>query len=431
LDLNDYKSQLYAKKEDPILIKEVALPKDCVGWLVIDSLKAGRSAGGVRTGENVTLAEVKLLASDMTLKYSFYNVRHGGAKAGIYCPDLITKKEREDLFFNFGKGLKSLLHEKVFNPGTDMGTDRKDIEQIFKGAGINVKPDNEFIDSSYYTGVSVFAALKAAAAFKGIELKGARIGIQGLGKVGMNILRLAFDSGLKLVTVSTSKGALHACDGFDIKKIFNLVVKSGDDFVNQYQDAQKISLGEFFEKDMDIMCPCAGIYPIHEGNMEQIKAKIIVPGCNVPADKEVERWLYKNGIIYLPGFVCNAGGVLGFVLKGDGIEKENLSDFLSRGIQNRVKSLMAQAEQRGISQADVARKMAQKNQARFALESKAKMTGNLTLLIEIIRKYGTAEIFRIILARLHKRKIPTPNFVKNWFIKKYFERLFTNSEIVK
>lgn len=431
MDLDDCKSQLYVKKDDPIFIKEVALPKDCVGWLVIDSLKAGISEGGIRIGNNVTLAEIKLLASDMTLKYSFYNVRAGGAKAGICCPDLITRREREDLFFNFGKGLKNLLCEKIFNPGTDMGTDPNDIEQIFKGAGINRNPDNEFIDSSYYTGISVFAALKAVAAFKSIELKGARIGIQGLGKVGMNILRLAFDSGLKLVTVSTRKGALHASNGFDVKKIFDLVKKNGDNFVNQYSDAQKISLEEFFEKDMDIMVPCAGIYPIHEGNMKKIKAKVIVPGCNVPANNEVERWLFNNGIIYLPGFVCNAGGVLGFVLKANSIAKEDRSDFLSRGIQSRVKSLMAQAEKKGKSQADVARSMAQNNQNKFTLESRAKMKGNLNLMIEIMRNSGTSEILRIILGRLYQRKVPSPNFVKNWFYKKCFDRLFANSEIVK
>jgi len=427
MGLNDYKSRLFIKEEDPILIKEVALPKSSVGWLVIDSFKAGTSGGGVRIGNNVTLAEVKLLARDMTLKKSFYNLRSGGAKAGICCPDSITRKEKEDILFNFGKGLKSLLREKSFTPGTDMGTDPKDIEQIFKGAGINRKCDVEFVDSSYHTGVSVFAALKATAAYRGIELKGARIGIQGLGNVGTNLLRLAFDFGMKLVAASTRKGALHAPDGFVIKKILDLVEKHGDDFVNQYQDAQQISLEEFFEQDMDIMSPCAGIYPIHEGNREKVKAKVIVPGCNVPADEETERWLFRKGILYLPGFVANAGGVLGILLKSYGIAKEECSDFLSRGIESRVKSLLCQAEKNGKSQAEVARSMAQKNQDTFALESKAQMEGNLHLLTEVIRSSGIAEVSRFILARLHKRGISMPNFVRKYYFRKVFERHFANS----
>jgi glutamate dehydrogenase/leucine dehydrogenase len=415
---------MYLKKDEPILIKEVQLPASCLGWVVIDSMRYGTSAGGVRIGSNVTLAEVKLLANDMTLKKSFYNLNAGGAKAGIFCPNSIGVKEREDIFFSFGRGIKGLLREKLFYPAIDMGTDRNDIEQIFKGAGINRKPTNEIIDSSYYTGISVFATLKAVAAFKGIELRGARIGIQGLGKVGINILRLAFQSGLKLVAVSTCKGALYAADGFNIMKILDLVEKNGDDFVDQYQDAQKISLEEFFEKDMDIMCPCAGIYPIHRGNVEKIKAKFIVPGCNVPADKEVERWLFKKGIVFLPGFVCNAGGVLGFVLKYNDIKRGERGDFLSRGIQQRVWDLMRLSEKSGEAPADVARSMAKNNQNKFALESKAKMKGKLNLLLAIIRNSGYTEILRRFLTRLFWRGVYMPSFVKKWYINKFFEHLF-------
>ena len=93
MDLLKYKKQMWKKEEDPIYIKKIDLPKNSIGWIVIDSMGYGSATGGIRLGKNVNLEEVKQLANEMTLKFSFYNLPIGGAKAGICSPLPINRKE--------------------------------------------------------------------------------------------------------------------------------------------------------------------------------------------------------------------------------------------------------------------------------------------------------------------------------------------------
>jgi glutamate dehydrogenase (NAD(P)+) len=260
----------------------------------------------------------------------------------------------------------------------------------------------------------------------GMALNGARIGIQGLGKVGTHVLRFASDYGLKLVAVSTQRGALYEPNGLDTFKILDLAQKFGDDFVSHYSGAKQISLETFFEKDMDIMCPCAGIYPINPGNVQKIKAKIIVTGCNVAAADEVEKLLYKREITFLPGFVSNAGGVLGFILQTVGISDEERDDFLSRGIESRVRDIMTQAKRNGKPHADIARNIANNNQEKFILDSKLQIGKTRNLSIKRLQNSRAAKMLRTVVFYMFRHKLIYPNFVRNHYKRIIFERLFTS-----
>ena len=432
MDLFKFKKQMWKNEKYPIYIKEIRLPKGHVAWLVIDSLGYGSATGGIRLGRDVNIEEVKYLANEMTLKFTFYNLPTGGAKAGIYSPSPINSTEREDIFFKLGQDLKPLISSKIYYPGTDLGTYKDDIDHLFKGAGLVAEQDtvnnHDIIDSSYYTAVSVFSALKSIASFRNLELKDTRLGIQGLGKVGLKLLKLASEHGIKLVAGSTQHGALYSTEGLDISRIYDLSNKYGDEFVSYYNDEQKIELNEFFEKDMDIMCPCAGINPINNGNMNKIRTKIIVPGCNVAATEIIEKQLYKRGINYLPGFVCNAGGVLGYTLKRFGIEDSERTDFLSMGIQSKVSNLLEQAKKRVKSSTEAARSIVLKNHEKFTLESqaRARMNGKLSFSFRL-KNHGASEMIQTLLCKLIERKIIAPNYIRKSLTKKIvFDRLFKN-----
>ena len=424
MDLIKYKKQRYVKKKEPIYIKTIDLPNNCTGWLVIDSMGFGSACGGIRIGKNVSLEEVKLLANEMTLKYSFYNLSNGGAKAGIRCPFKVTVKEREEIFYNFGKALNTLLCNRIYIPGTDLGTTRNDINQLRKGAGLEKIKETAFLDSSFYTSVSIISALRAITAYTEMSLNGTRIGIQGLGKVGTNVLRLASEFGQNLVAVSTQSGALYEPSGLDIDQILNLVHKYDDDFVFYYPGAKQIRLEEFFEKDMDIMIPCAGIYPIHERNVQKIKAKIIVSGCNVAAVSEVEKVLHKRKIAYLPGFVSNAGGVLGSVLKDVGLEDGEIYEFINCGVESRVSEIMANAERNGGAYADIAHSMVIKNQEKFMLDLELPSNKKQNLLTKRMPITRAAKILRKVVFYMFRHSIVFPNFVRNKYKEMVFERLF-------
>ena len=164
--------------DDPVLTREVDLPYNSRGWLVIDSMGYDRATGGVRIGNSVSKEEVRHLAREMTYKFSFLNFPLGGAKSGIFCPSDLTPKERENLFFSFGKALRDLIGQGRYMPGTDMGTYEGDVRQIRAGAGIKTEDDPVLkMDSAFYTAVSVFSALKAMLSRRGLSPKGMCIAI--------------------------------------------------------------------------------------------------------------------------------------------------------------------------------------------------------------------------------------------------------------
>jgi glutamate dehydrogenase (NAD(P)+) len=412
------------KIEEPLLVKEVNLGGNNRGWLVIDSLSNGQASGGVRLGNGVTLEEVQALAAEMTLKFSFLNLPLGGAKAGIYCPSPVSEEERAKLFFSFGEGLGPILREKTFLPGTDMGTYPEDIGNLLKGAGL-FKNNQEPLDSGFYTAVSVFSALEATSSILGISLSGARIGIQGLGKVGLKLFSLAYKHGMKIVAVSTLTGGLYSRLGLDGEQIMDLAEKYGDDLVSHYRGADYIQLEELFEQDLEILCPCAGMYPIHRDNMDKIKAKIIVPGCNVAATSEVEESLFNKGILYLPGFICNSGGVLCYLLSNYGFSAQETIDFLGQGIGRKVSALVIQTKKNNESPAAAAMSIVKKNQERFFRESEARLKGPLNLGMVRFRKSGTTEIIRTLLWPIVQNAFSgSPSIRKKLARKILFDRLF-------
>lgn len=363
--------------DNPILIREIVLPHNSRGWLVIDSAGGGSATGGVRFGANVSPDEVRELSEEMTLKFSFLHLPIGGAKSGICCPSPVSPSEKKEIFLEFGKALSSLLQERAYLPGTDMGTMPEDIDQILKGAGLEPQKKDKEINSGYYTAISVFAALKAAASASGIDLKNMRITVQGLGKVGTELIRLAAQNGLKLIATATRQGCLHDPQGLDSEKLIALANQYGDDAVFHYGSIKSVSAEEILTIDTDVLCPCAGSHPIHKGNIEHIKAKIIIPGCNVAASLAVGEMLFSRGILYLPGFVCNSGGVLCYLLANYGFEGEELRVFLSEGIFHKVTRLLARAEEAKISPAQAARQVVSENQERFIRESEHASCGKI------------------------------------------------------
>ncbi len=371
-------------------IIETELPYHSRGWLAIDSMGEGSATGGVRFGETVNPDEIRELAEEMTLKFSFLNLPIGGAKAGICCPNPVTPDQKKEIFLEFGKALSQLLKSRAYLPGTDMGTMPTDIHHLRQGAGLEPEKDHKGINSGYYTAISVFSALKAAVSASGLEMNGLRISVQGLGKVGIELIRLAARHGLKLVAAATRKGAIALPQGLDIEILLSLAEQYGDDAVLHYQGASPMPVPDILTTDTDILCPCAGSHPIHADNVNRIRAKIIIPGCNVAASSEIESRLSERNIFYLPGFVCNSGGVLCYLLAAYGFAETELADFLAQGIEQKVRLLLNRAKSLGISPAIAARQTVERHQQRFMQESRA--TGTFQHAMIRFRHCGIREL---------------------------------------
>lgn len=298
------------------------------GWIIIDSLVNGQSCGGVRISDDITEEEIKILANAMTLKYKFAGYPSlGGAKAGIV---LNEQDSRIDVLRRFGEIARPFLEKKIYIPWTDMNCTAEDINIIREAAGMK---KTDLPDSAYTTALGVFATIKAVFDNKKLPLNGKTVAIEGFGKVGSYLAKELKKENVKIIAISTRNGAIYNDEGLDIKKLLELREIHSSNLIEYYEDADIISLPELLELNVDILIPCARIHSINTGNMKEVHAKMIIPAANVPITLDAERYLSAKGIIVLPYFVSNIGGILFAGLQryldDKAIKKLILSDFYS------------------------------------------------------------------------------------------------------
>jgi glutamate dehydrogenase/leucine dehydrogenase len=282
----------------------------------------GPFKGGLRYHPNVNLDEVKALAAWMTWKCAVVGIPYGGAKGGITCnPKEMSKGELERLTRRFASEISIIIGPYRDIPAPDVYTDSQTMAWIMDtysmGAGYSVpsvvtgKPI--LIGGSKgreeATSRGVMYTSREAAKVKGIDLKGARIVIQGYGNVGYHAARLFADEcGSKIIAVSDSKGGIHDENGLDPRDVLDY--KKANGTVVGYKDAKKLSNEEILELECDILVPSALENVITTENASKIKAKIISEGANGPTTPEADEILYKNGIMVIPDILANAGGVV-------------------------------------------------------------------------------------------------------------------------
>lgn len=286
------------------------------GVVVVDTISLGGAAGGTRMLSDITTEEIFWLARAMTHKFAVLDIPVGGAKAGIWADPSIGGAPREAIFKAFGDAVKPLLAARL-TLAADMGTDAKDVANIYEGAGLpsgstglsSQEKDGEPLED-HATGYGVAVASESACEFAGIEFKGATVAIEGFGKVGGGVARYMAEAGAKIVAMSTIRGTIYNEDGLDVKKLLEERKKSGDRVVEGYKDAQHIDKEAIYFLPVDILVPGARPYVIDKNNASRIQAKVISSIANVPITDEAEEILFKRGIYSVPDFISNAGGVL-------------------------------------------------------------------------------------------------------------------------
>jgi glutamate dehydrogenase (NAD(P)+) len=317
---------------------------EVIGYLVIDSIVGGHSYGGIRIMPDIDEEEVNLLARSMTLKFGFLGLPHGGAKAGVLGNPEGPHEERLERLKAFGQAIATLLVNRVFIPSTDMGTEMHDIRYMVKSAGIPLRRRDFSVErSGYYTALTVFISLKQAARHLGMKIDKSTIAIEGFGKVGAALAVLLSEANAHVVAISTSRGAIYNPMGLNIVRLNQLTAEAGSRVVDIYTDAERIDRESLLELPVDILCPCARINSIHAGNAGSISARFICPGSNNPVTEEAEHVLFEKGIISLPYFVTNCGGVLGGTMEFASMKKKKIEEFIDLAIGSRMASLLDEA----------------------------------------------------------------------------------------
>lgn len=188
------------------------------------------------------------------------------------------------------------------------------------------------------TGFGVAQATKVAAEICGISINGATVVIEGFGNVGTFAFKHLQEMGAKIVAVSDSKGNIYSKDGLDYEKVAE--VKQEKKSVIHYPSAQKLSADAFWGLPVDILIPAAVTDVINNSNKDKIKAKIIVEGANIPMKENIENELWQRGVIIVPDFVANAGGVISSYAEYVGMSPEEMFKMVEKRITNAALEVM-------------------------------------------------------------------------------------------
>ena len=282
----------------------------------------GPGKGGIRYHPQESISTVKALSAWMTWKCALANIPYGGAKGGIICD---TKKmndsELESLCRSYIRALGCFIGPRTDIPAPDVYTTPQDMAWmmdeyskvvgyndfgVITGKPVEVGGSQGRFDSTAMGGMYV---LREAAKIRKINLKTATIAIQGFGNAGnfaFNLAKQLFGS--KIVAVSDSSGGVYDPKGLDYQKLIEVKKKTGS--VANYKGAKKITNDELLELKVDVLIPCALENQITEKNANRISAKIVLELANGPVTPGADAILFERGILDLPDFLVNSGGVI-------------------------------------------------------------------------------------------------------------------------
>ena len=325
------------------------------GVVVVDTLSLAGAGGGTRMLPDITTYEIFQLARAMTHKYAILDFPVGGAKAGIWGDPSVKGAKRKELMLSFGNAIKPLLSSGI-TMAADMGTDNDDVALFFEGAGLPKKftgLSTQLIDGEpledHVTGYGVVVAALAACKLAGVDIKGARIAVEGFGKVGGGVAHYIAEAGAKVVAISTIDETIFNMDGLDVKALLKARKTLGDKAVSSYKDAQHLKPQEIYGLPVDVLIPGARPHLIHKQNVGGIKAKVISSIANVPMTDEAEEMLFRRGVLSVPDFIANAGGVILGVVDILGGKSEDVFKVVNNSIGPIATQILNEAKQKNIN----------------------------------------------------------------------------------
>ncbi len=291
------------------------------GFTVIDNTARGPGKGGIRMTPTVSVDEVAKMARTMTWKCALADLPFGGGKSGIVADDrTLMKKKKMEIMRAFSRAIMPICPLQYI-AAPDMNTGEDEMAEFAKANGdmksATGKPSTMCIRPGVgcgiphefgSTGYGVFHATKVAMEHLKMPVKGAKVAIEGFGNVGTFAMRYLTEAGAKVVAVSDSKGAAYHVGGMDYQKLMDVKGKQGS--VTKYPGAKVLDREALFELPVDVLIPAAVPNSINEKNFRKIKARIVSEAANIPMTTEIEEKLHELGILVVPDFVANAGGVI-------------------------------------------------------------------------------------------------------------------------
>lgn len=291
------------------------------GFRVQHNIARGPAKGGLRYHPSMTLDDARALAMYMTWKTAVADVPFGGAKGGVICdPHALTLAELERLTRRFTTEISLIVGPDRDIPAPDLGTGPQVMAWIMDTlsmhAGFSVpasvtgKPQAIGGSEGRFTGPGRGLTMVTVLAMRdaGLDPSGARVAIQGFGKVGGVSAELLSAEGMTVVAVSDSTCGLYRAEGLDLMALRHLKEEGGH--FTDYGGAEQIDGDEVLTLDVDVLVPAALEAQISRRNADSVRAKVIAEGANAPLTTDADAALNARGVLILPDILANAGGVV-------------------------------------------------------------------------------------------------------------------------
>jgi len=309
------------------------------GIVVVDNVAAGPSIGGLRMVPDGSVEECLRLARAMSLKNAAAGLAHGGGKS-VLCADPKLPIERKEELIRAMACAVASCDDYIFGP--DMGTDETCMgwvhDEIGRAVGLPRELGGIPLDEIGATAWGLRHSVEVAAEIAGLELGGARVVIQGYGNVGRHTARFLSELGCTTVAVADSQGAIHADQGLDLDKLDAL--KRDAKSVIELPDCRRISDDELIAVECEVWVPAARPDVIHIGNVDRLATRLVVSGANIAATPEAELRLHERGIISVPDFIANAGGVICAAMEYRGSTQAAVFDEIAERVRTNTRSVL-------------------------------------------------------------------------------------------
>jgi len=330
---------------------------DASFYLVVDSLLRDTSSGGLRIAEDLDLDEVAALAREMTLKFSFIGLQRGGAKSGLRIPQGTDAARKRAILEAVGRRIGAIIRAGIYYPGMDMNCGPDDLRSLYRGAGFNV---GEMTDTSFFTAISVANAIEACVGREPFAKEPFTIAVEGFGSVAAYLAERLPEDRFRFVAVSTMAGA-RACEtGFSSSALVSLRKQHADEFVRQISEGDAIDRESLFSIQADILIPSARTWSITDDIARTIRNRYVIPAANAPYSGDAVAILRERGIVALPGYVVNCGGVYASSLHDSGVEQQQIAEISTNQYRRSVTALLDRAEATGVSPVTVAESVAER-----------------------------------------------------------------------
>jgi glutamate dehydrogenase (NAD(P)+) len=296
--------------------------RSLTGYRVQHTLTMGPTKGGIRYAPGVSLGECAALAMWMTFKCALLGLPFGGAKGGVRCdPNRLSPSELERITRRYAAELIPVIGPDRDIPAPDMATGEREmawfmdtysqqvghsVPEIVTGKPVVLGGTAGRVTA---TGLGVVFCLEAVLARRGSSVQGARVAIQGFGKVGAVAALELYNRGARIVALADVSGGILEPAGLDIPALLAWAREDGKRFLRDWPGGEHVGRSDVLEAPCDILIPAALERQIDAESAPRVQCEVVVEAANGPTTPEADAILAERGITVVPDVLANAGGV--------------------------------------------------------------------------------------------------------------------------